>query len=109
MRRAVGWYVTAIVDILELAPQTDETSFLRTTIQSQLQLLARHLVKAADSESGVVARDDPARPRRKLLRELRCEYVHALLKGARLGYLEMRMARLLLLRRRRTSMRWPTR
>ncbi|KAH9923624.1 glycoside hydrolase family 105 protein [Fomitopsis serialis] len=71
--RAVGWY---------LAPQTDETFFLRTTIQSQLQILARHLVTAADSESG------PGRAGNYFESSGASMYIYALLKGVRLSYLD---------------------
>ncbi|KAH9829443.1 Six-hairpin glycosidase [Rhodofomes roseus] len=88
--RAVGWYVMAIVDILEGSPTTDETFFMRETIRSQLQILSRALVKAADSESGVwwLVLTQPGRAGNYFESSGAAMYIYALLKGVRLGYLE---------------------
>ncbi|KAI0719012.1 Six-hairpin glycosidase [Fomitopsis betulina] len=81
--RAVGWYVMALVDILDLAPQTHETLLLRQTLNSQLQVLARNLVKAADSVSGVwwIVMSQPGRAGNYFESSGSSMFIYALLKG----------------------------
>ncbi|KAI0724784.1 Six-hairpin glycosidase [Fomitopsis betulina] len=88
--RAVGWYVMALVDILDLAPQTHETLLLRQTLNSQLQVLARNLVKAADSVSGVwwIVMSQPGRAGNYFESSGSSMFIYALLKGVRTGLLK---------------------
>lgn len=88
--RAVGWYVMALVDILDLAPRTDATLLLRQTLNYQLQVLARNIVNAADSTSGVwwIVMSHPGRAGNYFESSGSSMFIYALLKGVRIGLLD---------------------
>lgn len=82
--RALGWYVMALVDLLEIWPG-DKTTFL-----AHLQALAPAIVKAADADSGVwwLVMSQPGRDGNYFESSGSVMFVYALLKGIRLGYLQ---------------------
>lgn len=79
--RALGWYMMALVDTLEIMPVSG--------LKSKLATLAVNIVKAADPETGVwwQVLDQPGREGNYLESSGSSMFVYALLKGARLGYI----------------------
>lgn len=81
--RAMGWYMMALVDMIELWPG-DTSVFLE-----QLRTLAPRVVDAADPESGVwwLVMTQPGRKGNYFESSAAVMFVYSLLKGVRLGYL----------------------
>lgn len=79
--RALGWYMMALVDTLEIMPVSG--------LKSKLTTLAANIVKAADPETGAwwQVLDQPGRAGNYIESSGSSMFVYALLKGARLGYI----------------------
>lgn len=82
--RAVGWYVMALVDILEIMPSKYSSTFL-----AQIQPLAESLRDAADPDAGVwwLVMSQPGREGNYFESSGSVMFVYAMLKGIRLGYI----------------------
>ncbi|MEL7587788.1 MAG: glycoside hydrolase family 88 protein [Prolixibacteraceae bacterium] len=85
--RAQGWYLMALVDILDFLPE-DHAG--RTEIINILNRAARAVVNAQDQESGVwfQVMDQNGREGNYLEATASSMFVYALLKGLRMGYLD---------------------
>ena len=84
--RAMGWYMMAVVDVLDYLPQTQAT---RAEIIRSLQEAAAGLARVQDARTGLWwdILDQPARARNYLEASASSMFVYALAKGARLHYL----------------------
>ncbi|KAK7040745.1 hypothetical protein VNI00_009651 [Paramarasmius palmivorus] len=85
--RALGWYMMALVDILEFLP-TSNSAY--STVVKILQGLVPPLVKAADPQSGVwwLVMTQPNRDKNYFESSGTAMFVYSLLKGIRLGYIK---------------------
>ncbi|ESK91890.1 cell wall glycosyl hydrolase [Moniliophthora roreri MCA 2997] len=85
--RALGWYMMALVDVLEFIP-TSNSAY--STILKALQNLVPPLIKAADSTSGVwwLVMTQPGRDGNYFESSGSAMFVYSLLKGVRLGYIK---------------------
>ena len=81
--RALGWYMMALVDVLEIYPK-DNSVFLE-----QFQTLAPRVVAAADKDSGVwwLVMSQPGREGNYFESSAAAMFVYSILKGVRLGFL----------------------
>ncbi|KAF7292937.1 Cell wall glycosyl hydrolase [Mycena indigotica] len=84
--RALGWYMMALVDTIELAPPS--SGALRTTLLKILQTLAPPLRDAADPKTGVwwLVMTQPGRAGNYFESSGSMMFVYSLLKAVRLGY-----------------------
>ncbi|KAJ6466857.1 Six-hairpin glycosidase [Mycena sanguinolenta] len=84
--RALGWYVMALVDVLELAPPN--SGALKPTLLRILDILAPNIRDAADPTSGVwwLVITQPGRALNYFESSGASMYIYALLKAVRLGY-----------------------
>jgi len=84
--RAQGWYMMALVDTLEIIP---ESITGRDTLLQILQTLAPRIRDAADPASGVwwLVMTQPGREGNYLESSGSAMFVYSLLKGVRLGYI----------------------
>ncbi|KAJ7220557.1 Six-hairpin glycosidase [Mycena pura] len=84
--RALGWYMMALVDVIEMAPPT--SGALKPTLLRILNALAPNLRDAADRASGVwwLVLTQAGRPGNYFESSGAMMYVYALLKAVRLGY-----------------------
>ena len=92
--RALGWYVMALVDTLEIlrAPSTSATregSEYEGPLLEKFQSLAKAVIAAADPQTGAwwQIMDQPGREGNYIESSGSAMFAYALLKGARLGYL----------------------
>lgn len=85
--RAQGWYLMALVDILDFLPEDHNG---RNEIINILNTAAKAVVTAQDQESGVwyQVMDQSGREGNYLESTASSMFVYALLKGVRMGYLE---------------------
>ncbi|KAF9269864.1 glycoside hydrolase family 105 protein [Marasmius fiardii PR-910] len=85
--RALGWYMMALVDILEFIP-TSNSAY--TTILKIVQTLAPRVRDAADPQSGVwwLVMTQPGRSGNYFESSGSAMFVYSLLKGVRLGYIK---------------------
>ncbi len=85
--RAMGWYVMALVDVLDYFPANHPQ---RAALVSDLQRLAPLLAKYQDPKTGCWFQivDQGGRKGNYPEASASCMYVYALAKGARLGYLD---------------------
>jgi unsaturated rhamnogalacturonyl hydrolase len=85
--RAQGWYLMALVDMLDFIPQ-DHSG--RSEIIKTLNTAAKAVVNVQDTTSGVWYQvlDQGARQGNYLESTASCMFVYALLKGIRMGYLD---------------------
>ncbi|ESK91889.1 cell wall glycosyl hydrolase [Moniliophthora roreri MCA 2997] len=83
--RALGWYMMALVDILEIIPGKNPGY---ATILQILQTLAPHVRDAADPQSGVwwLVMSQPGRERNYFESSGSAMFVYSLLKAVRLGF-----------------------
>lgn len=88
--RAMGWYVMALVDILDYFP-TEHTQ--RPRIMEILQWVMEALVKVQDTKTGVWFQvvDKPDSEGNYLESSASCMFTYVLLKGVRMGYLQESM------------------
>ena len=90
--RAMGWYAMGLVDVLERFPEShpDRGALLRT-----FQDLAAAILNVQDPVSGVWYQvlDQPGREGNYLEASASAMFVYALLKGARLGFLDAGIVR----------------
>jgi rhamnogalacturonyl hydrolase YesR len=87
--RAVGWYMMALVDVIETLPTTPSAAAsARSTLLAQLQTLAPRVIKAADPTSGVwwLVITQPGRSGNYFESSGAAMFVYAVLKAVRLGY-----------------------
>ncbi|KAF7377614.1 Cell wall glycosyl hydrolase [Mycena sanguinolenta] len=86
--RALGWYVMALVDVLELAPPN--SGALKATLLRILNVLAPNIRDAADPTSGVwwLVITQPGRALNYFESSGASMYIYALLKAVRLGYVQ---------------------
>ncbi|MBN2147745.1 MAG: glycoside hydrolase family 88 protein [Anaerolineales bacterium] len=84
--RAMGWYVMAIVDILDYLPQQHPD---RQTLIASLDRTARALIRVQDETSGLWYQilDLPERAGNYLEASAASMFVYALAKAVRMGYL----------------------
>lgn len=88
--RAVGWYVMALVDTLDiLTGAADAPTAVAAALKAQLQALAPKLVANADPTSGVwwLVMSQPGRAGNYFESSGAVMFVYALLRGVRLGYI----------------------
>ena len=85
--RAMGWYVMALVDVLDYFPATHPQ---RTVLIKDLQRVAPVLVRYQDPKTGcwLLVTDQPGRKGNYPEASASCMYVYALAKGVRMGYLD---------------------
>lgn len=85
--RAQGWYLMALVDILDFIPEYHPK---RTDIVNILNTAARAVVNVQDPVSGVWYQvpDQTGREGNYLEATASCMFVYSLLKGVRMGYLD---------------------
>jgi len=83
--RALGWYMMALADMLEIAPAAYQPIFVK-----YLQDLAPKVIKAADPNSGVwwLVMSQPGRKGNYFESSGAVMFVYGILKGIRLGALE---------------------
>jgi unsaturated rhamnogalacturonyl hydrolase len=90
--RAMGWYADAIVDALDHYPANHPG---RAQLIGILQRLAKALAKHQDKQSGlwldVMAYDGPGKEKNYFEASASSQFVYALGKGVRMGYLDKRM------------------
>nr|GAT47523.1 cell wall glycosyl hydrolase [Mycena chlorophos] len=84
--RALGWYMMALVDTIELAPST--SGLLKPTLLTLLNILAPPLRDAADPATGAwwLVLTQPGRAGNYFESSGAMMFVYALLKAVRLGY-----------------------
>lgn len=84
--RAMGWYMMALVDILEIMPTSNPG---HASLLTLLQTLAPRVRDAADSNSGVwwLVMTQPGRALNYFESSAAAMFVYSLLKGIRLGYI----------------------
>jgi rhamnogalacturonyl hydrolase YesR len=88
--RAMGWYMMALVDTLEILPSTPAAAAqARKTLLAQLGTLAPRVVSAADKTTGVwwLVVTEPGRVGNYFESSGAAMFVYALLKAVRLGYI----------------------
>jgi unsaturated rhamnogalacturonyl hydrolase len=85
--RAVGWYLMAIVDVLDYLPKSHKD---RPQLIQVLQQLSDAVVRVRDPVSGVwwQVLDQPNRAKNYLEASGSAMFVYAFAKGARMGYLD---------------------
>lgn len=85
--RAIGWYVMAIVDVLDYLPQEDKN---RNDIINILQNVCESLLNFRDSETGLWYQilDMPEREGNYLEASCATMFTYAFAKGANKGYLD---------------------
>ncbi len=85
--RAIGWYVMALVDVLDAVPREHSARGELITI---LQRTAEALAKVQDGPTGLWYQvlDQPNRPGNYREASVSCMVTYALAKGVRLGYLD---------------------
>lgn len=85
--RAMGWYVMAVVDVLDYLPQTHRD---RPALIAILQDAAEAVAEVQDPVSGLwwQVLDQPNRAGNYLEASASSMFVYALAKGARLGYID---------------------
>ena len=90
--RSVGWYMMALVDVLDQLPATHRD---REAIIDVLRDLADAVARVQDPVTGLwwQVLDAPNRPKNYLEASGSSMFVYALGKGARLGYLDARFRR----------------
>jgi unsaturated rhamnogalacturonyl hydrolase len=92
--RAMGWYADAIVDALDHYPANHPG---RAQLIGILQRLAKALAKHQDKQTGlwldVMAYDGPGKEKNYFEASASSQFVYALAKGVRMGYLDKRMLR----------------
>ena len=91
--RAVGWYMMAMVDVLQELPAAHRD---RAAILDVLRDLADAVARVQDPVTGLwwQVLDAPNRPKNYLEASGSAMFVYAFARGARLGYLEPRFRRL---------------
>lgn len=84
--RALGWYMMALVDVLDIVPASNPGY---ATIRGILQSLAPKIRDAADPSSGVwwLIMTQPGRAGNYFESSGAAMFVYSLLKGVRLGYI----------------------
>ncbi|QRV76343.1 cell wall glycoside hydrolase YteR [Ceratobasidium sp. AG-Ba] len=84
--RALGWYVMALVDVLDIFPKSHPGW---VQLQGYLQRLAPEIVKAADKKTGAwwLVLSQPGRAGNYIESSGSAMFVYSLLKGVRKGYL----------------------
>ncbi|KAI1080514.1 glycoside hydrolase family 105 protein [Whalleya microplaca] len=87
--RSLGWYTMALVDTLPLLTDPDQCKY-RDRLLEMFQDLAGAVVNAADPQTGGwwQVLDQPGREGNYIESSGSAMFAYALLKGARLGYLE---------------------
>ncbi len=85
--RAMGWYAMALVDVLDIFPK-DNPKYPQ--LQAILQRLAVAAIKVQDPQTGLWYQvlDKANEPGNYREASVSCMFTYALLKGARLGYLD---------------------
>ncbi|KAJ8082576.1 hypothetical protein PM082_008431 [Marasmius tenuissimus] len=85
--RALGWYMMALVDTLEIIPSSNSAY---ATLLKILQTLAPRLRDAADKTSGVwwLVMTQPGKAKNYFESSGGAMFVYSLLKGVRLGYIK---------------------
>ena len=85
--RSVGWYLMAIVDVLDYLPKTHKD---RPALVRAFQQLSDAVVRVQDPVSGVwwQVLDQPNRAKNYLEASGSAMFVYAFAKGARMGYLD---------------------
>jgi rhamnogalacturonyl hydrolase YesR len=85
--RSLGWYCMALIDTLELLPET--ASHARQYVQGRFQQLMPAVVAAADGKTGAwwQVMDRPGEEGNYLESSASSMFVYALLKGVRMGAL----------------------
>jgi unsaturated rhamnogalacturonyl hydrolase len=85
--RSVGWYLMAIVDVLDYLPKTHKD---RPALLRAFQQLSDAVVRVQDPVSGVwwQVLDQPNRAKNYLEASGSAMFVYAFAKGARMGYLD---------------------
>ncbi|KAL7621181.1 hypothetical protein AAE478_008498 [Parahypoxylon ruwenzoriense] len=86
--RSLGWYAMALVDTIEMLPQS--ASQYREPLLRKFQGLAGAIVNAVDPRTGGWWQllDEPGREANYIESSGSAMFAYALLKGSRLGYLE---------------------
>lgn len=92
--RALGWYLMALVDTVELlspSPTGSGTGEYRSPLLEKYQSLAKAVIAAVDPVSGAwwQVMDEPGRDGNYIEASGSAMFTYALLKGARLGYLDV--------------------
>ncbi|GLB41009.1 putative glycosyl hydrolase family 88 [Lyophyllum shimeji] len=84
--RALGWYFMAMVDVLDIFPESNSGY---ASIQNILRALAPKLRDAADLKSGVwwLVMTQPGRAQNYFESSGTAMFVYSLLKGVRMGYI----------------------
>ncbi|KAI1766109.1 glycoside hydrolase family 105 protein [Hypoxylon sp. FL1150] len=87
--RSLGWYSMALVDTLQMLPQTGAACRYRDDILAKWRSLAAALVNAADAATGGwwQVLDEPGREGNYIESSGTAMFAYSLLKSARLGYL----------------------
>lgn len=85
--RAIGWYVVALLDILEFLPESHKD---RNALVEILKDLVASIVKFQDAESGLWYQlvDKGDRPENWLETSCSCLYVNAIAKAVRNGFMD---------------------
>ncbi|EKG21624.1 Six-hairpin glycosidase-like protein [Macrophomina phaseolina MS6] len=86
--RSLGWYMMALIDTLELVPETAKEA--QQYLQTRFRELADAVVRTVDRTSGAWWQllDQPGREGNYIESSGSAMFAYSLLKGARLGYLE---------------------
>jgi rhamnogalacturonyl hydrolase YesR len=87
--RSLGWFMMALVDTLEMLPDTATYSNARSTLLAQFRDLSAALIRAVDPTSGAWWQilDQPGREGNYIESSGSAMFTYSLLKGARLGYI----------------------
>ncbi|KAF2651177.1 glycoside hydrolase family 105 protein [Lophiostoma macrostomum CBS 122681] len=87
--RSLGWFSMALVDTLELLPNTERYSDARGTLLRHFRDLSAALVRAVDPKSGAWWQilDQPERDGNYIESSGSAMFTYSLLRGARLGYI----------------------
>ncbi|KAI1803786.1 glycoside hydrolase family 105 protein [Daldinia bambusicola] len=86
--RSLGWYAMALVDLLEVLPESAAVCEYRDLVLEKLRSLAGAIVKAVDPATGGwwQVLDEPSREGNYIESSGSAMFAYALLKGTRLGY-----------------------
>ncbi|KAI1472337.1 glycoside hydrolase family 105 protein [Daldinia caldariorum] len=86
--RSLGWYAMALVDLLEVLPESAALCEYRDLVLEKLRSLAGAIVKAVDPATGGwwQVLDEPGREGNYIESSGSAMFAYALLKGTRLGY-----------------------
>ncbi|KAH7406722.1 Six-hairpin glycosidase-like protein [Phaeosphaeria sp. MPI-PUGE-AT-0046c] len=89
--RSLGWYCMALLDTLDLVSSFASAESARDWLLGHFQTLMEHVVATVDGKAGAwwQVMDQPGREGNYIESSASAMFVYALLRGKRLGYLEI--------------------